>query len=397
MEHVYEVFDLDESLAERDANAYYGEALLLRAICYYMLVRTFDQFPVITSDFAEQITYINEQGDTIAEPTLSLTPDQIRAVYNMPQDKQEVWTLIYNDVLTALGIIPLNYQWNGISLSDKERYGRVSQPVAAALGAEIALWLGQFQTASSFCDIIIRNTRYSLGTSGTWVTQFTGSYASPHSMFVLGYQYENSFETNRLQEFTSPVRNEGGKYYLKPFLPVVEAIFSDTVSEVDTDIRQQFSYKSVSGDPAIWKYIGLDNTSSMRQAYQSSASWPVMRSAEVFLIKAIADLRLNNYSSAFNFVNMIREARGLEAFDEETFDYRNTEKMDSVIFNERARELAFEGKRWYDLMLQSKLNGKNILAKTVAAKYPAEQQQQVQARLEDEENWYIPIDPKLWE
>lgn len=193
------------------------------------------------------------------------------------------------------------------------------------------------------------------------------------------------------------MRVDGGKYYLKPVPSVIEAVFTDTVSDDDTDIRQQFSYKTVNGDPAIWKYIGLDNTSSMRQAYQSNASWPFMRSAEVFLIKAIADLRLNNYSSAFNFVNMIREARGLEPLDDETFDYRNTEKMDSVIFNERARELAFEGKRWYDLMLRSKLNGRNMLAKAVAAKYPAEQQEEIQARLEDEENWYIPVDPKLWE
>ena len=151
------------------------------------------------------------------------------------------------------------------------------------------------------------------------------------------------------------------------------------------------------GDLVIWKYIGLDNVSSMRPAYQSNASWQVIRSADAYLLKAIADLRLNNFASAFNFVNMVRQARGLEILDEETFDYTNVELMDSIIFKERAREFAFEGRRWYDLMLQSKLNGKNVLAKTVAAKYPEEQRDEVMARLEDEKNWYIPIDPKLWE
>ncbi len=397
MEHVYEVLKLDETIADRDAGAYYGEALLLRAVCYYMLVRTFDQFPIITTDFAEQITYINEQGDTIVEPTLSLTPDQIRAIYTMPQNKQEVWTLIYNDVLTSLGIIPVNYEWNGYNLPEKERFGRISQPVAATLAAEIALWFGEYQTASSFCDLPIRNNKLSLGTSGTWITQFTGSYASPHSLFLLGYQYDKSFETNKLQEFTSPLRADGGKYFLKPFSPVVNAIFSDLVSDEDFDIRQQFSYKVVDGDLVIWKYIGLDNVSSMRPAYQSNASWQVIRSADAYLLKAIADLRLNNFASAFNFVNMVRQARGLEILDEETFDYTNVELMDSIIFKERAREFAFEGRRWYDLMLQSKLNGKNVLAKTVAAKYPEEQRDEVMARLEDEKNWYIPVDPKLWE
>ena len=397
MEKVYDVMKLDENIADRDAGAFYGEALLLRSICYYYLVRTFDKFPLITSDFAEKITYISETGDTITEPTLSLTPDQIRSIYTMPKDKQEVWTLIYNDILTSLGIIPVNYKWNSISLSSKERYGRVSQPVAATLAAEIALWLGEYQTASSFCDLPIRNSLLSLGTSGTWITQFSGSYASNHSMFLLGYQYENSFETNRLQEFTSSVRTDGGKYFLKPVSSIVDTLFSDHVSETDADIRAQFSYKTVAGDTVIWKYIGLDNVSSMRPAYQSNASWQIVRSADAYLLKAVADLRLNNFASAFNFVNMVRTSRGLAILDKAVYDYTNIELMDSIIFRERAREFAFEGKRWYDLMLQSKLNGQNVLAKTVAAKYPVNKRAEILAKLEDEKNWFIPIDAKLWE
>ena len=387
LEKVYDVMKLDEKIADRDAGAYYGEALLLRAICYYYLVRTFDTFPVITSDYAEQITYINGVGDTISEPTLSLTSDQIRGIYNMPTDKQEVWTLIYNDVLVAMGAIPLNYQWNGYNLPSKEKYGRISQPVASTLAAEIALWLGEYQSASSFCDICIRNPSHTLGTSGTWITQFTDSYATSHSMFVLGYQYDRSFETNRLQEFTSSVRADGGNYYLKPASLVVDAIFTDNISNTDEDIRTQFSYKEVNGDTVIWKYIGLDNVSSMRPAYQSNASWIICRSADVYLLKALADLRLNNYASAFNFVNMIRTARGLQILDNKVFDYTNNELMDSIIFNERAREFAFEGKRWYDLMFQSKLNGKNLLAKAVARKYSMGQQAERKARLEEEKNW----------
>lgn len=397
LEKVYDVAKLDVKIVDRDAGAYYGEALLLRTICYYYLIRTFDQFPVITSDYAEQITYINQTGDTITRPTLSLTPEQIRGIYYTPTDKQEVWNMIYKDVLTAMGLIPLNFQWNGFSLPSKEKYGRVSLPVASVLGAEISLWLGQYQSASSFCDICIRNSNYALGTSGTWITQFTDSYASTHSMFLLGYQYDKSFETNRLQEFTSSVRADGGKYYLKPATKVVDAIFTDDISAKDEDVRSLFSFKAIDGDTVIWKYIGMDNVSSMRPAFQSNASWVIVRSADVYLLKALADLRLNNYASAFNFVNMIRMARGLEELDNKVFDYTNKELMDSIIFNERAREFAFEGKRWYDLMFQSKLNGKNMLASKVVAKYPLNQQAAIKARLEDEKNWYLKVDATLWE
>jgi hypothetical protein len=397
MEKVYKVKALDAKIADRDASAFYGEALLLRAVCYYQLLRTYTTFPIITTDFAEQISYVNTSGETVTEPTLSLNSDQIRSIYKMPVNQQEVWTLVYNDILTALGMIPVNYQWNGQALAAKERYGRVSQPLAATYAAEIALWLGEYQTASSFCDLPIRNANHTLGTSGTWFNQFSASSATGHSMFLLGYQYVNSFETNRLQEFTSPVRADGGKYYLKPVSSVVRPLFKDDVSLTDADIRAQASYKVVAGDTAIWKYIGLDNVLSMRRPYESSASWHIMRSADAYLLKALADLMLNNYASSFNFINMVREARGLVILDKLTFPYTNREVMDKLIFDERAREFAFEGRRWYDLMLRSKLNGRNMLADAVAVKYPVSDREAIRAKLQNEANWYIPIDPKKWE
>src|SRR5690606_19090611 len=136
------------------------------------------------------------------------------------------------------------YRWNGgSSLSAKERYGRVSQVLAALFAAEVALWLGDYQSASSFCDLPIRNTGYSLGVSGTWMNQFTSSSASAHSMFLLGYEYDKGFETNRLQEFTSSVRGDGGRYYLKPVSAIVDALYADDYSDIDFDVRGQFSYK----------------------------------------------------------------------------------------------------------------------------------------------------------
>jgi hypothetical protein len=397
MEKVYDVQKLDSKIDARGAGAFYGEALLLRAICYYELVRTYDKFPIILSDYAETITYQDANGEMVTKPTLGLSSEQISAIYRMPKDQQEVWKLIYNDVLTALGMLPVNYKWNNQSLSANERYGRVSQPLAATLAAEIALWLGEYQTASSLCDLSIKNSNQSLGTAGTWFNQFSSAYATGHSMFLLGYQYDKSFETNRLQEFTSSIRKDGGKYYLKPVSAIVDVLFTDNVSLTDADIRAQASFKVVNGDTVIWKYIGLDNVLSMRPGYQSNASWSVMRSADAWLLKATADLMLNNYASAFNFINMVRTARGLDILDKATFDYTNKGVMDKMIFEERAREFAFEGRRWYDLMLQSKLNGKNMLAAAVAEKYPAKDKAAILSRLMDEKNWYIPVDPKLWE
>ncbi|MEC3878982.1 RagB/SusD family nutrient uptake outer membrane protein [Parapedobacter sp. 10938] len=392
LERVYDVMATDDKLLERDAGAYYGEALLLRTYCYYVLARTFDRFPIIRSDYAEDIRFVNEQGDTVSRKTLELTVHEIRGLYRFPEDKQEVWQMLYNDVLTVLGILPLNYRWNRNSLPAQERYGRVSQPMANTLATELALWVGEYQSASAFANSPVINNNHSLGASGNWINQFTGSWAAQHSLFLLGYQYDRSFETNRLQEFTSPIAADGGRYHLKPVSHVINTIFSHE----GEDIRTSFSYKVIGQDTVIWKYIGADNVSSMRPAYQSNASWHVYRSADAYLLKALADLMVNDYASAFNFLNMVREARGLEPLLPEEFAYTDKEFMMEQLFRERARELAFEGKRWYDLMLWSQLSGENKLAPHVASKYSGALREQVAEKLRFEQNWYLPVDPLLW-
>src|SRR3546814_7819366 len=79
-----------------------------------------------------------------------------------------------------------------------------------------------------------------------------------------------------------------------------------------------------------------------------------------------SDVCSSDLATAFNFVNMIREARGLEELLPEETDYTNKEFMMDMIFRERAREFAFEGKRWYDLMFWSELSGRNVLAEKVS-------------------------------
>ena len=391
LEKVYTVASLDDKILPRDAGAFYAEALLLRAYCYFILVKNFSEFPIILSDFAEQVTYVNETGDTTRRKTQSLTNAEIRGSFYYIRDREEVLRMIYNDVLTGLGILPINFEWNRNSLPVQERYGRISQPMAATFAAELALWLGDYQAASAFANSPVRNSNHTLGSSGTWINQFTGSYASLHSLFLLGYNYNNSFEVNQLQEFTSPVAKDGGKYFLKP-----SSVIKDIFSYEGGDIRTSFSYKVINGDTAIWKYIGVDNVASMRPAYQSNASWQFYRSADAFIIKALADLMLNDYSTAFNFMNMLRVARGLTQLDPAATDYRNKAFMLDLIFKEKARENAFEGKRWYDLMLWTRLSGENKLAATVAAKYPAPQSEEIKTRLQNEQNWYLPINPSLW-
>lgn len=66
--------------------------------------------------------------------------------------------------------------------------------------------------------------------------------------------------------------------------------------------------------------------------------------------------------------------------------------LEEKILDERARELAFEGERFYDLMrIAKRRNDPSFLAKKVSAKYPVNLRQTIYNKLLDEKNWYINI------
>jgi hypothetical protein len=64
--------------------------------------------------------------------------------------------------------------------------------------------------------------------------------------------------------------------------------------------------------------------------------------------------------------------------------------LEENILEERARELAFEGERFYDLMRVAKRRGDpSLLAKLVSEKYPSGKREVMYNLLLDEKNWYI--------
>jgi starch-binding outer membrane protein, SusD/RagB family len=66
------------------------------------------------------------------------------------------------------------------------------------------------------------------------------------------------------------------------------------------------------------------------------------------------------------------------------------ELLEEKIIDEKARELAFEGERFYDLMRVAKRrNDPSFLAERVAQKFPSDRRDHIYNLLLDEKNWYI--------
>ena len=392
IENIGEVAKIDFSLDDNAINAYYGEAYYLRALCYFYLVRTFKEFPIITEDLTEDVARVTESGDTIHLKTIELTAEELRDIAMQPANEQQAWQQVYSDTKKAMGMLRMDFKWNGSSLSNEEKFGRANLSAAYALACDVAMWMREYLKASAYADLIIKNSTYDVTSPGTWGNTFTSTYAAGHVVNLLGYNFDKSHETNRLQEFTSNVATDGGEYLLKPVKDIVDSLFIES-----GDIRPNYTFKRINKQDLIWKYIGQDGETAMRDAYKSVASWHIYRSADIYLLKGMAENRQGNPGGALYFLNLVRSNRGLSQYDKAEIDM-SVENLEDLLLAERARELAFEGKRWYDLLLVSKKIGrKDVLPSFVSKKYPKAERAAMYNWLSDENNWYLPVDPQRWE
>jgi hypothetical protein len=216
------------------------------------------------------------------------------------------------------------------------------------------------------------------------------------NVFIRGNSTESIFELQYEFPVTNPFFNmhptQNRRWSAAPHL--TDLVYGiDAVNAIPlVDFRgENAAYRPT--DLTIWKYIGANSAgTTLRSQDQSNANWVFYRYADVLLMKAEALNQLDQPLEASRLVKQIRTRAN--AIDIKAMDSTSKGGMATFILEERQREFAFEGKRWYDVLRNAKRNNYqnlNLLLDMASISLPSDRRQAAFNKLRDKNSHYFPI------
>lgn len=380
LEKAENVIAVDPDYTRGDYDANKAQVLALRAFCYFYLTKVFHDIPVTPG------AYLNS-GDDLNAPQAN--PDS-------------VLTMCINDLEEAS-----KYAISGSTYGDWRDKGYLNQDGINAILADIHLWrasinrdANDYQACVDYCDKIIKAKKEAYEQDGSshrrkgsdnveqdyyladyesmYINIFGTSGNADESIFEL--QFNNNTQNTGLDQMYFRYRNNTSDSY--GYLKVSKA-FGDVNGSGSTvwlnaadyrlydfvctpnsglesyDIRKSIAIGSANGISDIRP--GSNNNDIMRR------NWIFYRLTDVMLMKAEALVQLydpedeedTRNEEAFNIVQFVNdrsmpdETANVNNYTKENYRLKYTtykDRMEELVLAERARELCFEGKRWFDLM-----------------------------------------------
>jgi len=375
------VGEKDPNFTQSQLNSYMAEAVGIRALCYFTLLRTFRNIPLIL------------------EPTISDSKSF--------EVEQALPDSVINFLIKDLKGVENKAKKDFKSFGAEEDKGRITQKAIWALLADIYLWKNDYENCINYCDKILNDQDYraDLGLEPS---------ASFHkTVFVDGNSREGIFELqfNAVNIINTAVY----KLYSRDNffgLPVSFLLSSYDFLEKEkgtlfaaTDNRSKyfaFLKAQESGCFPILKYVYLPNTPNPTQfarnhestAYigNGSRNWIFYRLPDIYLMKAEALVEKDdeNWGEAYDWVKLSYNRANP---DGELPIVNSREEMRELVFNERQREFLFEGKRYFDLLrrIEREKSPTFVVNKFMMKKYAQLDWATVRTKLFDMDALYMPI------
>ena len=351
------VKEVDDTFTDYQLQSYLSEAYFLRSLAYFYLVRIYKDVPYIT------------------EPTETDDAD----VYPPKMDGEELLQQLIPDLEEAR-----KYATSDGYQTFAETKGRATKASIDALLADISLWLFDYEAVISYVVRIESNIEIELMPSARWFEVFFPGN-SLESIFEFQFN-DNLNQTNKTYGLT---REFGYNY--DPSQKAIEMFGKEFAREFNRGEGATIS-ETTPDNFIIWKYVGKlpDGETDRTGLEQNSCNWVVYRLADVLLMKAEALSQLSRFPEALEIINDIRyraDVTRLSLPDSPT-------EYEDAILQERALELGFEGKRWFDLVRMGRRNDyarKSTLIEIIVSNVPSTQKRILATKLTNPLGWYMPI------
>ena len=376
LEKAESVIAVDPDYTRGDYDANKAQMLALRSFCYFYRTKVFHDIPVTPG------AYLNSSDDLNASQS---NPDS-------------VLTMCINDLEEAS-----KYAIAGNTYGDWRDKGFLNQDGINAILADIYLWRGSVNRSASdyeacvkYCDKVIaaKKEAYEQNPRRRWsvdetekdyyLSDYSNMYAdlfgqtgqnADESIFELQFRNSNANNTGLDQMyFRYNNASSNGYGYLKAasiygkvdqtgngvWVNSVDQRLYDYVYDATSTNNEQFGVRKFVATTSAGTNNSADSKRDTRSAvYQN---WILYRLTDVMLMKAEALVQLyelggkadgdTRNEEAFAICKFIND-RSLSDANKGSYAMKYSvyrDKMEELVLAERARELCFEGKRWFDLM-----------------------------------------------
>jgi starch-binding outer membrane protein, SusD/RagB family len=292
---------------EETRNRLRGEALFQRAFAYFDLARTYGYEPGREVNGWDQSVIIR------TEPTRDVSDADLRP----RATNQEVYDLVVSDLEEAVELL---------AADDRGVYF-ANHTAALSLLARVHLYLENWQEAADLATQAMDASDVGLVDQDTYAGNIFESHPNPES--ILEISIDPEAETLGSNDAPEQILTPSGWF---------DVLVSDLLLALyeEDDVRLSL-YDQHEGFDYILKYTASRGT--------HTDNVPLIRYPELLLIRAEARAELGQTAEAVDDLNTLREARGAS-----TFASGDPQEIIAEVYDERRRELAFEGgHRWYDL------------------------------------------------
>jgi hypothetical protein len=408
---------IDPNYTEDEMKANVAEAVTLRSLAYFYLIRTFRDVPYSSEPSIDDTqTYV-----------LPATPFEA-VLDSLIQDLERV----KNDAVRRYYVDNSSNAYVNSS--------RITRWAVYALLADLYLWKGDWDNAIRCCDVVIdfKRQQYKemveregqvnniglidsipmilekpVGTTlcGNSYTEIFGQGNSFESIFELYFGTGQSQTNSWVSSYYGNTNDIVGRLSCPDFLAKDVATGGNNIFK-KTDGRAYESIQQSSASFGITKYVRTRvsystqsvntekdlNLNSTRSA-GTSANWIIYRLSDMILIKAEALIERNmegDFEKAFALIDIVNKRAndavgGSRSSTLKASDYTDSQAaMENLVLEERQREFLFEGKRWYDLVRFARRDGKNTRLVDLATRKLLENVNATKIKLADPNIIYFP-------